>query len=107
MTEGNLKAMVSFLPSDLETEASFQSQKRKRHSSLRKSRLDGDYDFEVQWKNTELTKTNPKPMEIFSPTALEGESSARYSKREKHATLRRSRLNDTYGFESRGLNLLT
>ena len=77
--------MANFPPTVLETEASFRSQERKRHATLRKSRLGANGGFEVQW-NSNLTEGNQKAMASFPSTALETEASYRSQERENQAT---------------------
>ena len=96
LIEGNQTVMVRFPPAALETEGSFQSQKQRRHAILRGPRSDANYGFEVQG-NSDLIEGNHKNMASLLPTAIETEALFRSQKWEKHATLRRSRSDTSYG----------
>ena len=97
-TEGNQKAMESFPPTAVKVESLVGSPERENHATLRRSKSDTSYRFEVQ-RHPDSTEGNQKAMEIFPPTAVKVESSAGSSKRENHATLRRSRSDTSYRFE--------
>ena len=97
LTEGNQKAMESSSPTALQVESSVQSQKREKHATLRRSRSDTSYGFEVQ-RNSDSTEENQKFLASFASAALETEASLQSQTREKHATPRRSRSNASYSF---------
>ena len=96
LIEENQRVTDSFSPSALQVESLVQSQKQEKHATLRRSRSDIIYCFEVQ-RNSDLTEENPNVIVSFPPTALETEASFRSQKRGKHATLRRTKSNANYG----------
>ena len=106
LTEETPNVIVSFPPTTLETEASFRSQKRGKHATLRRTKSNANYGHRVQ-RSSDSTEGNQKAMENFSSTALKVESSVGSQKRENHAAPRRSKSDTSYGFEVKGDSGLT